>query len=243
MRIKMQCPDCGKWFTLELSVKERPSPEAARPGTARGERDGKTDAPASTRADRQGGSGEEHEGRPAGASRRSFWLYRVAPVLALGVVVLVWLSVANRGVDSAPASTASPKTVQDQVAVAAYDDQEPLSESGGGGAPRTSPGSAGASVPEETPVAETFEVRLVALDRCWVRVVVDETEVSDLTLEEGASRSWSAERSVEVSSGSGEAVDIYLDGERLGRAGNGPYVVEGVVITSGGIEPDRPALK
>jgi hypothetical protein len=80
-----------------------------------------------------------------------------------------------------------------------------------------------------------LELMAVAKERTWIRVSVDGTPVSDLTLEPGERRRWEADESFELDVGNGGALDLYLDGEYLGTAGIGRRLVEGLVVTEGGM--------
>lgn len=80
-----------------------------------------------------------------------------------------------------------------------------------------------------------LELMAVAKERTWVRVSVDGTPVSDLTLEPGERRRWEADESFQLDVGNGGALDLYLDGEFLGTAGMGRRLVEGLVVTEAGM--------
>ncbi len=58
---------------------------------------------------------------------------------------------------------------------------------------------------------------------------------SDLTMQAGERRTWKAERDFRLDVGSGEDVQIILNGEYLGPAGAGPRVVEGLYVTVDGL--------
>jgi len=80
-----------------------------------------------------------------------------------------------------------------------------------------------------------LELMAVANERTWIRVSVDGTPVSDLTLEPGDRRRWEADESFELDVGNGGALQLYLDGELLGTAGTGRRLVEGLVVTEAGM--------
>ena len=80
-----------------------------------------------------------------------------------------------------------------------------------------------------------LELMAVAKERTWLRVSVDGTPVSDLTLEFGERRRWEADESFELDVGNGGALELYLDGEFLGTAGMGRRLVEGLVVTEAGM--------
>lgn len=92
------------------------------------------------------------------------------------------------------------------------------------------------AAPEDTMIEwHRLELMAVAKERTWVRVSVDGTPVSDLTLEPGERRRWAADESFELDVGNGGALELYLDGEFLGTAGMGRRLVEGLVVTEAGM--------
>ncbi len=80
-----------------------------------------------------------------------------------------------------------------------------------------------------------LQLQAVALERTWISVSVDGTPLADLTLEQGQRREWEAEEWFEVSVGTAEAIEFYLDGQLLGTAGVGRGVVDSLVITEDGM--------
>ncbi|MFH1501597.1 MAG: RodZ domain-containing protein [Candidatus Eisenbacteria bacterium] len=261
MRIKMQCPDCGKWFTLELSVKEQiagrmsgthADSEAA--GGPRSERAPTASTPTASAPTR--GRGD----RPPATS--SAWPLRVAPVVIVAALVLAWffliapalersrtgiVSETNAAAPSEPfagpageAAAVEPPPSEGAVEAAAEETavEPPPAEEAAGAAGEPSEGAPppAGDVPEAEAVVGSapLEFVLVATDRCWVRVVTDGRVVSDVTLEAGERRAWRADSSIELSAGSGEDVEVHLNGEFLGTAGPGARVVEGLVITADG---------
>ncbi len=83
MRIKMQCPDCGKWFTLQLSVKEAGEPHG--PSVTDSSDGGDRQAADRTRSVHAAKAGGDMR-----AERRSVLLYRIAPIVAVVALVLIW---------------------------------------------------------------------------------------------------------------------------------------------------------
>jgi transcriptional regulator with XRE-family HTH domain len=80
-----------------------------------------------------------------------------------------------------------------------------------------------------------LELLVVATDRTWLRVSVDGEPVADLTLERGEQRQWEADESFLLDVGTGERLELYLDGECLGTAGSGSRLVEGLVVNENGM--------
>jgi len=92
------------------------------------------------------------------------------------------------------------------------------------------------AAPKDTMIEwHRLELMAVAKERTWVRVSVDGTPVSDLTLESGDRRRWEADESFQLDVGNGGALELYLDGEFLGTAGMGRRLVEGLVVTEVGM--------
>lgn len=80
-----------------------------------------------------------------------------------------------------------------------------------------------------------LELLAVARERTWVRVTVDGTPVSDLTLDAGEQRRWEADERFELDVGNGGGLELYLDGEFLGTAGTGRRLVEGLIVNENGM--------
>ena len=80
-----------------------------------------------------------------------------------------------------------------------------------------------------------LELMAVARERTWVRVAVDGTPVTDVTLEPGERRLWEANERFTLDVGNGGGLDLYLDGEFLGTAGTGSRLVEGLEVTEEGM--------
>jgi len=286
MRIKMQCPDCGKWFTLELAVKESRSRDARqRGGTADERREGVTPIPvAEPGNDRDsravsgaGGlqartlSGEHREHREA---RTTAWPLPMVPILVVVAAALAWFFLLGPAAERPRESVVAEMTEEpvletmpedrlstgQKAAATGVDDarageqaapvsqpeatDETRADGTGEGAMADDvqtgpleavPGEASAIAAEgeqRDPVPGSLELELLATERCWVRVVVDGSETYDLTLHAGERRAWRGNTRFELDIGSGEDVQLFLNGEPLGRAGSGSRVVEGLVLTS-----------
>jgi len=80
-----------------------------------------------------------------------------------------------------------------------------------------------------------LELMVVAKERVYVTVSVDGERVSDLTLDEGERRRWEGVEEFSLFVGTGEALDLYLNGEYLGVAGTGRGTVENLVVTEDGM--------
>jgi cytoskeletal protein RodZ len=80
-----------------------------------------------------------------------------------------------------------------------------------------------------------LELMAVAKERVYITVSVDGERVSDLTLEEGDRRRWEGVEEFALFVGTGEALELYLNGEYLGVAGAGRGPVENLVVTEDGM--------
>ncbi|MDK2871719.1 MAG: hypothetical protein PWQ16_1071 [bacterium] len=63
--------------------------------------------------------------------------------------------------------------------------------------------------------AERFNLRVVAVGRCWVRVFADGKKVFEGTLVKGDERTWEAEESIVVRFGNINGVRVYFNGEEV----------------------------
>lgn len=239
MRIKMQCPDCGKWFTLQLSVKEADESHASAAGAGPGSTGHDLSGSSQTSVAREG---RERRQRERGAA----WLHRIAPVLVVAALVLIWFFAVGPAIERSRTG-ARTGVIEESAASSAEPDG---SVAGGTVLPpvahdalsskasaAVTPAGASAVTPAE-PMTQALELTLTATERCWVRVISDGRVVSDLTLAAGEKRVWMADSYFEVDVGSGEDVQVRLNGEYLGPAGPGPRVVEGLRITKDGFLRD-----
>jgi transcriptional regulator with XRE-family HTH domain len=80
-----------------------------------------------------------------------------------------------------------------------------------------------------------LELMVVATERVYITVSVDGERVSDLTLDEGERRRWEGVEEFSLFVGTGEALQLYLNGEYLGVAGAGRGPVENLVVTEDGM--------
>jgi len=92
-----------------------------------------------------------------------------------------------------------------------------------------------AAAPDTTIEWHKLELMAVARERTWVRVSVDGTPVSDLTLEPGDRRLWEANELFLLDVGNGGGLELYLDGEFIGTAGTGSRLIEGLEVTEEGM--------
>lgn len=80
-----------------------------------------------------------------------------------------------------------------------------------------------------------LELMVVAKERVYINVSVDGERVSDLTLNAGDRRRWEGVEEFSLFVGTGEALDLYMNGEYLGVAGTGRGPVDNLVVTEDGM--------
>ena len=145
------------------------------------------------------------------ATRR--WVWIGAAAVAVCAVIIIW-SLAGRRPPTSPTSP-SPGEAQEEV---------------------PAPVVAAQTAQQDTMIEwNKLELVAIARARTWLRVSVDGTPVSDLTMEAGAQRSWEADERFQLDVGNGGGLELYLDGEFLGTAGSGSRLVEGLVVDENGM--------
>lgn len=140
------------------------------------------------------------------AGRRWVWIAVAAAAVVVAVVLIV-NAIGNDGEDTSPAEPAPVVTETPQQAA-----------------------------PADTMIEwHKLELLAVARERTWVRVTVDGTPVSDLTLDAGEQRRWEGDEYFELDVGNGGGLELYLDGDFLGTAGTGRRLVEGLIVNEDGM--------
>lgn len=254
MRVKMRCPECGAWFSLHVGVESGRADEKHERASE--------EPPAAAAAPKSGGEPPAISA-PAGNVR---WIVAVCAVVAVIIVGLFVVrpmlsrqdaaSVLEEGTASPaameveqPEAEALPADVEEESDAEEEGDADSATESVTETAPETAMVPAMETAPETPAEPEQeplglatgkLELTVVASERCWVQVLADGRVAGDLTLEAGERRTWQAEDFFELSVGAGDAVELYLNGESLGSAGNGPRVVESLRVTETGLARGDP---
>lgn len=148
----------------------------------------------------------QEQGRAA--SRRGLWI--AAAAVALVVIIVVWVT---RGRTPSP----PPEVSQQEEA------------------PLVTPPVSEAAWVDTMMEVHSLELMVVAKSRVYITVSVDGERVSDLTLNAGERRRWEGVEEFELFVGTGEALDLYLNGEYLGAAGAGRGPVDNLVVTEDGM--------
>ncbi|MBD3349182.1 MAG: DUF4115 domain-containing protein [Candidatus Eisenbacteria bacterium] len=143
------------------------------------------------------------------AGRRWIWMAVAAVVVIVAVVLVV------RWTNRPPAPEIAANTTQEVPLVT-----EPVSE---------------AAWVDTMIEVHGLELMVVARERVYVAVSVDGERVSELTLDEGERRRWEGVEEFILFVGTGEALELYLNGEYLGVAGSGRGPVEDLVVTEDGM--------
>lgn len=147
----------------------------------------------------------QEQGRAA--SRRGLWIAAAAVVVV--VVLVVWLT--RERPPAEPTETASEE------------------------APLVTPPVSEAAWVDTMIEVHSLELMVVAKSRVYLTVSVDGERVSDLTLDAGDRRRWEGVEEFELFVGTGEALDLYLNGEYLGAAGAGRGPVDNLIVTEDGM--------
>jgi len=74
-------------------------------------------------------------------------------------------------------------------------------------------------------VANGQRLEIVAKEKSWVRVIVDDRQPQDILLEPGDSRAWSAEKQFVLTFGNAGGVDLSLNGKKLPALGRSGQVI------------------
>lgn len=152
---------------------------------------------------------------------RSIWLIAAATAGALVLGALIWL-----GLSAPEAGTRASDRGQGGVVpqgqngsgtpgAASLVTLPPLATAG----PTQAPSPAPTPVPSPTPVVQGVQVELRAVERAWVRATVDGRVVLEETLATGQTRQWTGQQSVLLRVGNGAAVDVSVNGQRVGALG------------------------
>ena len=83
--------------------------------------------------------------------------------------------------------------------------------------------------PKEQPAAKKVDgVELVAkfTDKCWTQVVADGKTVYEGTIEPGKTETWKGKEKVVITAGNAGAVEMKVNGQDMGKAGDIGQVVE-----------------
>ncbi len=82
--------------------------------------------------------------------------------------------------------------------------------------------------PQEAQPVKVEGVELVAkfTDRCWTQVVADGKTVYEGTMESGKTETWKGKEKVVITAGNAGAVEMKVNGQDMGKAGNAGQVVE-----------------
>jgi transcriptional regulator with XRE-family HTH domain len=147
----------------------------------------------------------EIEEKGRAAGRRTLW---IAVAVVAVVVLIVWITR-----DRPPAETSEPPVE----------------------APLVTPPVSQAAWVDTMIEVHSLELMVVARSRVYLTVAVDGERVSDLTLDAGQRRRWEGVEEFELFVGTGEALDLYLNGEYLGAAGAGRGPVDNLVVTENGM--------
>lgn len=154
---------------------------------------------------------------------------RIFPILVGGGVLLVILMVVayqlTRLQDRKKMEISSPLSMTiDTSATAQMEVEEKL--------PQTIEGWV---VEEEGEMTSEIKLKAVALDRCWLKVSMDDEEDREYLLAEGDVIRWSASRKVRIKAGNAAGIDIFVNDQSLGNLGSKGEVIS-IGITPEGVQ-------
>lgn len=78
-----------------------------------------------------------------------------------------------------------------------------------------------------------------ARDNCFVSIKIDGRTVFQRILEKGRSKTWQANKKIELSLGSAGAVELQINGQRFSNLGKKNQALKGIVITEQGMNIPR----
>ena len=143
----------------------------------------------------------------ADSSRQNSWLIAVIVILVAGGAYFLLSMDDNNSASKAPAKQVT-QTAKKAVSSTKPADKQPA---------------------ETTPAAKKIDgVELVAkfTDRCWTQVVADGKTVYEGTMEAGKSQTWKGKSKVVITAGNAGAVELSVNGQTMGKAGDIGQVVE-----------------
>ena len=212
--LKMDADAVVRQFMDENHPEEVAAAEEAKQQLAEAEEQSRTEAKAKLAA------GSEYREQVSGSGNRQNTLLIALIVLLVGAGAYYLFAME----DSAPAKTAN-KTTVTQTAKA------PAAKT---------PSAKEKSAEQEQPAAKKIEgVELVAkfTDKCWTQVVADGKTVYEGTIEPGKTETWKGKEKVVITAGNAGAVEMKVNGQDMGKAGDIGQVVEKTFTSDNASQP------
>ena len=92
--------------------------------------------------------------------------------------------------------------------------------------PAAAPAAAPANPPDTQKSADGVRVSVTLTERCWTEVSVDGKSVFEGIIEKGKTENWQGKESVVIRAGNAGALDVTLNGKKLGKFGDSGEVLE-----------------
>ncbi len=92
--------------------------------------------------------------------------------------------------------------------------------------PAAAPAAAPANPPDTQENADGVRVSVTLTERCWTEVSVDGKSVFEGIIEKGKTENWQGKESVVIRAGNAGALDVTLNGKKLGKFGDNGEVLE-----------------
>ena len=92
--------------------------------------------------------------------------------------------------------------------------------------PAAAPAAAPANPPDTQKNADGVRVSVTLTERCWTEVSVDGKSVFEGIIEKGKTENWQGKESVVIRAGNAGALDVTLNGKKLGKFGDNGEVLE-----------------
>ena len=92
--------------------------------------------------------------------------------------------------------------------------------------PAAAPAAAPANPPDTQKSADGVRVSVTLTERCWTEVSVDGKSVFEGIIEKGKTENWQGKESVVIRAGNAGALDVTLNGKKLGKFGDNGEVLE-----------------
>jgi len=215
--LKLDADDVVHQFMEENHPEEVAAAEEAKQQIAEAEEQSKAEAKAKLAA----AGNEYQENVTTPGNRQNTWLIALI-VLLVGAGAYYLFAMED---SSAPKAT--PKAVT-QTAKAPASKEQPVKE----------------DVPKQEAPKKVDGVELVAkfTDKCWTQVVADGKTVYEGTIESGKTETWKGKEKVVITAGNAGAVEMKVNGQDMGKAGDIGQVVE-KTFTSDNANKPAPADK
>ncbi len=88
------------------------------------------------------------------------------------------------------------------------------------------------------PAKKDLELNIVAAERTWMQIAVDDSVAQEFIFERGDTMTWGAKQKFLIRIGNGAGVRLYLNGNDLGKLGERMEVLN-FILTKNGIQENR----